>query len=195
MDEISSYESVFDAWKAEKHVLTIERAKRHLERFSDDWLILSVLGEASFEIGRLPEAKAALLQALNLAPPEKQYMVHRELGHVCRWSGEITEAEEHYRNVIASRPEDAAGYIYLGAMLSALGRLDAAQEQHRRATECSEGAIDEAYLNLALVLRAKGAYAEAKECLERALALDPDYTEAATALGDLESVLSSSVDV
>ncbi len=120
-DQADSYESVLMAWRADKHVLTIERASRYLAQFPDDWLILSFLGDAAHAIGRYPLAEDAFRRALAIAPPGRHFRLHRHLGDVCRWSGRIPEAEAHYRRTIAEKPGDTEGYIYLGGMLARLG--------------------------------------------------------------------------
>ena len=50
--------------------------------------------------------------------------------------------------------------------------------------------IDEAYLNLGLILRALGRYGEARQCFELALELDPEYQAAQDGIDDINSVLT-----
>jgi len=99
------------------------------------------------------------------------------------------EAERYYLEVIDGRPDHTSAYIYLGAMFAKLGRLTEAEELHRRATACSEGEIAEAYLNLALVQRARGDYVGALMNLRKAVELDPEYSDAKDALTDIQTVL------
>ena len=73
-------------------------------------------------------------------------------------------------------------------MLAQHGRLDEAETWNRQATECLEGRIDEAYLNLGMSL-AKGQYLEALHCFREALSRDPLDTDAQAALEDIEQVL------
>jgi tetratricopeptide (TPR) repeat protein len=90
---------------------------------------------------------------------------------------------------IDARPEDATAYIYLGVMLAKNGQLDEAEALHRRTTACADGCLDEAYLNLGHVLRAKDRYLDALECFRAALRRDPLYEAAQEALADIEQVL------
>jgi Flp pilus assembly protein TadD len=101
----------------------------------------------------------------------------------------LEEAENWLRKAVEARPDDATAYIYLGAMLAKNGRLEEAESWHRRAVQCPEGCIDEAYLNLGYVLRAKEEYLEAWECFREALRRDPLYQAAEEAIEDMEQVL------
>jgi tetratricopeptide (TPR) repeat protein len=112
-----------------------------------------------------------------------------KMGHLFLQSGDYDQAAEWYRKMIDVDPNDATGYIYLGAVLAQQGRLREAEETHRKATECSEGCIDEAFLNLGLVLRAQERFQEAAECFRKAIDLDPKYREAKMALRDTEQCL------
>jgi tetratricopeptide (TPR) repeat protein len=111
------------------------------------------------------------------------------MGHLFRESGDYEQAAGWYRQAIEACPEDATSHIFLGAMLARQGRLHDAAEAHRTATTCDEGCIDEAYLNLGLVLRALGRFTEAADCFREALRLDPEYREARRALRDVEQCI------
>ncbi|MBK7946605.1 MAG: tetratricopeptide repeat protein [Flavobacteriales bacterium] len=50
---------------------------------------------------------------------------------------------------------------------------------------------DEVYLNMAYSLRTLGRLEEAKDCLQRALAITPDYPEAHEELADITVALSA----
>jgi Flp pilus assembly protein TadD len=115
-------------------------------------------------------------------------------GYTASWllaqdQADIPGAEAWYRRAIEAVPTDATAYIYLGAMLAKNGRLDEAEACHRQATECPEGCIDEAYLNLGYVRRAKGQYLDALQCFREAQSRDPLDTDVQEALEDMEHVL------
>src|SRR5262249_30511513 len=86
-------------------------------------------------------------------------------------------------------PDDATYQIFLGAFLAQAGRLREAEVVRRRATRCKVGFVDEAFFNLGLVLRALERYAEARDCFQRALKLDPKYKKVRRELADIERVL------
>lgn len=122
-------------------------------------------------------------------PQDKRQLVYWRFGHVHRERGSHFVAERCYRRAVDAAPADATYHIFLGALLAHAGRSEEAEAVHRRATGCKVGCIDEAFLNLGLVLRPRERYAEARECFQRALALDPKYKEARRKLEDVESVL------
>jgi tetratricopeptide (TPR) repeat protein len=111
------------------------------------------------------------------------------MGNLFRDRGDFVVAEEWYRKAIDHSPDDAQGHIYLGTMLAGLGRLDDAEQVHRKAIACKAGCIDEAYYNLGLVLRARERYAEALECFDRALSIDPQYKVARLAKRDVQNAM------
>jgi tetratricopeptide (TPR) repeat protein len=79
-------------------------------------------------------------------------------------------AEEWYRKAVAANPSTRA-YILLGATLAVQGKLKEAERLHRAAVLAAtpREAVDEAHLNLPLVLRAKEEYVEAAQHLRKAL--------------------------
>jgi len=58
----------------------------------------------------------------------------------------------------------------------------------RRALQCPEGCLDEAYFNLGGYLLRQGNYEEARDCYLKALEIDPEYTLAIKRLADVERI-------
>ncbi len=131
------------------------------------------MGRAFTDLSRFAEAEAALLRARELAVPKTMLFVYCDLGYMFRCKGDHALAEEWYRRAIDHSPDDTEGYIFLGGLLARSGRLAEAEVLHRRAITCTAGSIDEAYLNLGLVLRAQEQYAEALAAFQSAMKLDP----------------------
>jgi tetratricopeptide (TPR) repeat protein len=102
-------------------------------------------------LARYAEARAAYERAMSVLPADEHERIYRQLGLLAQDQADIPGAEAWYRRAIEAVPTDATAYIYLGAMLAKNGRLDEAEACHRQATECPEGCIDEAYLNLGYV--------------------------------------------
>lgn len=167
----------------------IELLRRFVRDFPRSGLAWFRLGRSLSAISRLDEAEDALRKAMDLAPIEKHLFVLCEMGILFEHRGDDAAAEQWFRKTMSHSPDDAQGYIYLGGMLARLGRLDEAEEVHRKGTHCKTGCIDEAFLNLGYVLRAKERYAEAFGCFDRALALDPKYKSARVARRDVGRVL------
>ena len=189
MDREEKYERLRTASAAEQPATTIELSKVYLARHPDDFGALMHYGMALQSIARYAEAMTAYERALACASADAQVLVYRQIGLLEQDRAETTSAEAAFMRAIAARPGDAAGYIYLGALLAKAGRLEEAERAHRTAIACTDGPRDEAYLNLGLVLRGRERYLDALECFRAAVALDPEYAEAQEALEDVEQVL------
>jgi tetratricopeptide (TPR) repeat protein len=168
---------------------TAELSKRFVADFPDfpyGWIYL---GDSLYGLARYSEALRAFRRALRLCPKAKLFMVYARLGHLYSHKGNFRQAEAWYRRAIAGNPSDAGYRVFLGGLLAIAGRLREAETVHRRATLCKKGCIDEAYLNLGLVLRAQERYREALKCFRKALRLDPGYKQAKKEIADVQSVL------
>jgi len=111
------------------------------------------------------------------------------MGHLFQEAGDYDQAARWYQKAIIADPTDAKYYIYLGGVRAKQGRFYDAEEAHRAAIACTEGCIDEAYLNLGFVLRALERFEEAADCFREAIRLDPEYRLARRALRDVERCL------
>jgi tetratricopeptide (TPR) repeat protein len=146
--------------------LRIELLKDFVRDFPDHGPAWRRFAVALADLSRFDEAQHAFKQALRLTEPENRLWVFCDLGTMSRDMGDVSTAERWYRKAIDHSPDDAQGYILFGATLARLGRLGEAERLHRRATTCTAGCIDEAYLNLGFVLRAKEQYAAALACFD-----------------------------
>lgn len=147
------------AYDADHVATVILIARSILKLAADDALTWMRLGHALSETAQYDEAETALRKSLDLCKP------------------------------VNAKPDDADAYIFLGSVLARDGKLLEAEAAHRSATQCDDGCIDEAYLNLGLILRARGRYAEARQFFERALELDPEYQAAQDGIDDIDNAL------
>ncbi|WP_428305983.1 tetratricopeptide repeat protein [Lacipirellula sp.] len=166
--------------------LTICYGRRYLRAFPEDGLAWLYVGIALVEVARYEEAEQAIARAISLCPTEMRHHPLSHMGHLFREAGDYDQAAEWYRRAIAAGPDLPHHYIFLGALLAKQGRFADAEEAHRNAIACPEGELDEAYLNLGFVLRAREQFVEAAECFREALRLDPEYRAARRALHDVE---------
>jgi tetratricopeptide (TPR) repeat protein len=116
------------------------------------------------------------------------------MGRLFRESGDHSRAAEWFRRAIEAAPDDCIGHIGLGGLLARQGRLVEAEEVHRAGTRCTKGCVDEAFLNLGLLLRAQGRFTEAAGCFEEALRRDPNYRDAKRALRDVRACMREGED-
>lgn len=175
------------AWNAGLNALTVKRARQYLAQYPEHGPAWHMLGTALTELARYSEAEQALWNALRLCPPHMRRVPLCSMGHFHDARGELARAARWYQRAIDAAPNHASAHIFLGGVFARQGRLREAEEVHRRATEtCDEGCIDEAFLNLALVLRAQERFDEAAACLREAIRIDPEYADAKKVLRDIE---------
>jgi len=144
---------------------------------------------ALMQLARYKEAEKALEKAISICPKDKLFVPYAQMGHLNYSRGDYQEAAKWFTKCIKKLPNDATGYIYKGSALAKCGKLKSAENAHRKATQCREGCIDEAYLNLGYVLRAQEKYTEALPCFAKALEIDPKYKEAKRAMKDVEKAI------
>ena len=189
MSESTRRDHLVSALKEDLPALTVEVGLLYLEESPEDAWALGVVGQALFYMARYGEAEAMYARALIGVEPHRRRRLLNQLGDLKAAQLDFAEAERFYREAMVAEPDNAAAYIFLGAMLAKRGDLRAAEEVHRRGTACTQGCIDEAYLNLGYVLRAQRRYVEALECFRESLALDPLDKDTQEALRDMEAVL------
>jgi tetratricopeptide (TPR) repeat protein len=185
---------VRQADEADLPALTILRARAFLAVFPTYGPVWYQLGQALRDIARYEEAEAALQKAIEFCPPEKLWCPYGAMGHLFKALGDYGRAAKWYERTIDVAPDDADGYIYLGGILALQGRLAEAEAVHRKATRRTQGCLDEAFLNLGLVLRAQERFTEAAECFEEAIRRDPDYRDAKKALRDVSACIGESTN-
>lgn len=188
----------FDRKKLSKEVVTaymnyrpglcFQKSQALLDEYPNDLKGLYYKAISLIWFARYQEAETLLHRILEICPPERCNIFYMELGNLHKKRLAPKQAEKWYRKAIRSFPHRGENHICLGALFAIQGRLDEAEACHRRALECPEGPFDEAHLNLALVLRAKGQYQESMAHAKSALALDPKYLAAKTIIKDLKSL-------
>jgi tetratricopeptide (TPR) repeat protein len=168
---------------------TVELARRYLADHPKHGVVWLYYADSLYAMARYAESLAALRRAVRLCPPKKLHLVYSRFGHLHRQRGAFRLAERWYRRAVDASPSDATYRIFLGAVLASAGRLQEAEAVHRRATRCKQGCIEEAFLNLGLVLRALERYSDARKCFQRALDIDSKYKHARKELSDVEHVM------
>lgn len=177
------------AWDEDRDAAAAELLSRYLMHRPADAFAWFVYGDALRVIGLAYEAERALLRAHDLAPTRWQCVL--QLAMLKQEAGEHASAEAYFRELCEDADAMRQGYIWImrGANLTHLNQLDDALTCHRRALAAAENASrDEALLNIGLILRAKGQYAEARDAFCQALAITPEYEEAQSALNSLTGI-------
>lgn len=140
------------------------------------------LGSALLQIGRLPEAGAALLQALMLRP--NSAAAWRDMGMSYDRQNLHEPAIEAYRNALAASPQ-------LGDVLSRLGQLYTMYSRADEASDCFDRAADiQPETTQSRLLRSdarllRGEISGAEDWARKAVAADPESGAAHATLAGL----------
>lgn len=183
------FDQIDKLYKQEKPAALIVLARSYVADYPDHGFVWLLYGEALSELARYSEALPALRRALRLCPPDKHHIAYRRFGFLHRQRGAHLIAARWFRKAVEINPDSATDRIFLGAEIALVGKLQEAEAIHRDATRCKKGPIDEAFLNLGIILRAQERFEEARDCFNRALAIDPNYKDAKRALADVEDAI------
>jgi len=147
------------------------------------WTLAMELFQKAYQLqmqGQLDPAVTLYKRSIEVYPTAE---AHTFLGWTYRFQGKLDDAIEECRRAIAVDPSFGNPYNDIGAYLIEKG-------QHDEAIPWLERAIDseryESYhypwFNLGRVYVAKEMYNKAKECIEKALEIEPRYQLASQAL-------------
>jgi tetratricopeptide (TPR) repeat protein len=183
------YRRVFNAWTGGEYGYALELCRELVRTFPDYNIAWQLEGGLLYETARYAEAEQVLREAIQGMALEKLHYGYFDLGRLYKYQGHYDEAEKWYRKAVELKPEYSSSHVYLGVLLAAKGDVEGAETCYRKAMRCSEGRIEEAYLNLGLVLRSRERYEEALGCFKKALEIKPSYKEAKTGISDLEKTI------
>ena len=161
--------------------------RRAAELAPDQPVFHKDLGNALRMLGRLDEASLAYGRALELDPA---YLpAYNNLGLIQFEQGAFAEAETNLRKALELDPTDSQIMTNLGVAVFLQGRMDEAVGLHRRALVIEEN-DPLAWGNLASALQARpDGLEEAATCYERALMLNPEFTQARAALDECRKLI------
>ncbi|WP_455388920.1 tetratricopeptide repeat protein [Petrachloros mirabilis] len=184
--ELAEKESEVDG----REIHVVELLRPYLEKRPDHGYAWLLYGDSLRIIGRTTEALAALSRALELAPEGKKYLACNRIAVLHEQLTSQEEAEKWHRKATDSADAAAPGWLWIlrGANLARMERFEEALDCYETAATRDEVDVDEAFLNMGKVHRAKGDYARARRCFEKALEIDPDYSQAREALDSLKDI-------
>jgi tetratricopeptide (TPR) repeat protein len=147
------------------------------------WIMLA---HGTWDMHRYDAALKALRRAQSVVPPRERATLFLHRGWFFRARGNGRRAEFWFRRAVRAQPT-TGHLIFLGGCLARQGKLEEAERVHRRAIRARTpgDAIDEAHLNLGLVLRALNRNREAATHFRAALRIDPRCQHAKEALRDV----------
>jgi tetratricopeptide (TPR) repeat protein/glutathione synthase/RimK-type ligase-like ATP-grasp enzyme len=144
---------------------------------------LSNFGRILCGLGQYEEAAINCQRAIDLNP--ESAIAHNNLGNALGETGRPLEAEAAYRRSLALKPDYLDALINLGSLLAAQTRLEEAKATYRLAVRLHPNA-GVAFNALGRFLsRLTGEDEEARQCLERAIALAAYDTNTFVELGNI----------
>jgi TolB-like protein/Flp pilus assembly protein TadD len=143
---------------------------------ADSYLFLG-----SYWVEAIPDAKVAALRALELDPTLAE--AHVSLGHIKLWlDWDWPAAEREFNQGIALNPNSALAHNQYAMYLAAMGRLNDAIAEVKRAQEL-DALSPIVNTDLGWYLLYSGRSSEAVDQFRKTLELDPDYLSARWGLG------------
>jgi tetratricopeptide (TPR) repeat protein len=166
----------------------VELFKAYVELDQQRGMAWFHLGDALRAVGRHREAETALRKALDLTPGRHRYAVYARIAMVLEKRASPLDAEKCYR--IATAEAGCPGWMWTlrGANLLRAEAYGLAQTCLETALKSDDVVREETLLNLALMARSQGLYADARRYAEQALAVTPDYAEAKQMLASLANI-------
>lgn len=188
LDEILELaQKEMDTDQREIHVIILLQA--YLKHRPEDGRTWLSYGECLRLVGRFDAALDAMLTSLELAPDDKKSTVLGRIGFLCNQHRTPQEAESWYRLGTNNR-YCSDGWIWLlrGVNLSTLRNYIGALNCFTQAEKFEDVDKSEVALNCGLVQRASGEYDEALLSFNKALEIDPEYSEARKCLEGLQGI-------
>lgn len=184
-------EKIRKTYRETEHPATVvEMCDRYLKDEPDDGVVWAWYGHSLIAMARFDAARAALDRARALVGEDEQRaFVLRCLGDLEYAQGHYQEAQSLYCDAFALAPEYDAALIAAGRAAFDLGDLDGAEAAFRKAATVDGPFSGAALFEVGRVLRARGAFFEARRVLKQALELIPHDHRARVMLADVEAAM------
>jgi tetratricopeptide (TPR) repeat protein len=185
MDECkNSFNQICLADDRGQTAVAVELCIEHLQKFPKHGPTWLRYGTALVQLAQYAKAEKAIQQAITLCPQKALSIGYAQMGHLFQAKGNFKQAAIWYRKAVKHRPNDATFHIFLGSNAFKSGLHKQSEAFYRRALECPEGCLEEAYFNLGGILLGQRKYSEAIECYQEALQIDSKYKIAKERLDD-----------
>lgn len=182
--------SLLDEAEDARHIfLARHLCERILEGNPDHGPTLNRYADCLNGLSLYDQSAAVVDHAEKIVPKNWLHLVFIQRGHRLKNMGDYAGAETQYLVAHDMAPGEAY-LIFAASAAFCRGDIQRAEELARKATECPEGCIDEAYSNLGGYLLAQQRYEEARDCHLKALEITPDYRPAIRKIAELELIQS-----
>ena len=166
--------------------------KAQLQVAPDDIAALRMLAEVAGRLGRFPDARVLLEQALSLAPSFRQ--ARYNLAIVLLRQQQPVEALAELDKLFVNDPQNVGYQNLRAAALASLGDLDGAVVDFERAVAARPREAN-LWLNYGHALKTAGRRDDGVAAYRRAISLEPRYGEAWWSLANLKTLVFGDEDV
>ncbi|MBK8879077.1 MAG: caspase family protein [Haliscomenobacter sp.] len=163
------------------YALALDKQRLALEQEDRAAYILNELGFLMLELDLRDSGIHHLQIALECAPTWA--IPYNNLAIAFHEAGSIQEATAHYREALRLKPDFSSAYANLGNLFDEQMEPDSAEAMYRQALALSPADKNNHYNYGVLLSGWEGRQQEAEAAYRNALNLDPDYPQAAFALG------------
>lgn len=145
-------------------------------------------GKSFLLMGKQAQAAEVLEQATAFTPPSLTAAddLYMDLGASYRRLGNAKQSAKNYRKGLELNPTNALLHYNLGFLLHDQNELKQAEHHYRQAVALKSD-LSDAWLNLGNILDFTGRSDEALQCLEAALAVEPDAVDIQESLAKLKA--------
>lgn len=185
-----TWRQVMQAHESGLTALVVERCRKRLSFNPEDGATWTMLGMAFVNLARYADAEAALKKARVLMSGKWRRVVYWELGRLDHARGMFPSAIKWFRKGARIGPHDGIYWGMCAHSAAAIGNHRLAEKFLRKALTFTEGCPDEYWFNLGAALLAQDRWEEARECYQKAVAIDPRYGIAKLRLKDVELAIA-----
>lgn len=168
---------------------SVELARNFLKNNPKSARVWLELGVIYTSLALYKKAKDAFEECQKYITKDKIHFLYSQLGHYYEQQGKLSMAEKYYLKSLRVKPDNPYDRIFLGALYSIQGNFSSAEKCFRKVIGLKNDVVDEAYLNLGYLQRARGEYKKALESFQKALAIDRQYSKAKEAIRDIKEAL------
>jgi len=130
----------------------------------------------AFALSSDGRAEEAITVYQNLLAMDKRPEIFNSLGQLFEFRGNVSEADKHFRQAVAIKPDYLPALNNLGRLYRKAGRLEKAERVFKELVRRDPDDVEN-YLNLGALYSDMGKKTRAIEYYRKALGLRPDYAE------------------
>ena len=181
LDLNSKLESLYQSYDNGDYLSTIEKAKKLIKFYPNNYLIHNLLGASYVEIFDFENAEKNYLKAIKINPVG--YSALNNLGVMYKKNNNYDKAINIFKGLLKKTPNDFNLFNNLGNALTEKGHLDEAIYYFKKALE-KKCDFPQVQHNLGIAYKNKKLIKKAIQHFIKAISISPNYYDAITSLAD-----------